>query len=90
MLIKIVAPIALGSLFAGAAFAQTNPPVDPQSKTNEESPTTMGSGAGNQAPESTAGQNPATDPVSDQDEVCSLARSAPRSVREDGERAMML
>jgi hypothetical protein len=45
------------------ALAQTTP-TDPQTKSDKESPTTMGTGAGAQPADSTAGQKPATDPAS--------------------------
>ena len=49
------------ALLATSAIAQTAP-TDPQTKTDKESPTTMGTGAGSQAADPTAGQKPATDP----------------------------
>jgi hypothetical protein len=45
------------------ALAQT-PRSDPQTKTDKESPTTMGAGKGAQPADSTVGQKPATDPAS--------------------------
>jgi hypothetical protein len=59
---KIVGIIAV-ALFtmSSMAVAQTQP-TDPQTKTDKESPTTKGTGAGAQPADSTAGQKPATDP----------------------------
>jgi hypothetical protein len=49
--------------FSGLAVAQA-PPTDPQAKTDQQSPTTKGTGSGAQPADSTAGQKPATDPAS--------------------------
>ena len=62
--LKIAAAAYAVLLFAVPAFAQTNPPNDPSSKTQADSPTTKGAGMGAQPADPTPGQKPATDPQS--------------------------
>jgi hypothetical protein len=52
------------ALLASSAIAVAQTPTDPQTKADKESPTTKGTGAGAQPADSTAGQKPATDPIS--------------------------
>lgn len=49
--------------FSSLAVAQT-PPADPQTQTDQQSPTTKGTGAGAQPADPAAGQKPPTDPAS--------------------------
>lgn len=57
--------IMMLALFGGSAVALAQaPPTDPQSKTDRESPTTMGTGQGAQPADPNVGQTPATDPIS--------------------------
>jgi len=83
---KVVTAAILGMALIGngtIAFAQT-PPTDPQTKTDKESPTTMGSGTGAQPADSTVGQKPATDPASKEQMKAPAAGSSGASTGEQG------
>jgi hypothetical protein len=59
---KVIAAVTAASfLMLAPAIAQTNPPVDAQSNSKAESPTTPGAAKAPQAADPYAGQNPAAD-----------------------------
>jgi hypothetical protein len=85
-IMKVAKAAILGMALLGSsaiAFAQT-PPTDPQTKTDKESPTTMGAGKGAQPADSTVGQKPATDPASKEQTKAPAAGSSGASSGEQG------
>lgn len=79
--------LAMALVGSGAiALAQT-PPTDPQSKTEKESPTTLGPGAGAQPADPAAGQKPPTDPASKEQTKAPAAGASGASTGEQGQDA---
>jgi hypothetical protein len=81
---SILALMASALLATSAVAVAQTPPTDPQTKTDKESPTTMGTGSGAQGADATVGQKPATDPQSKEKMKAPNAGTSGASTGEQG------